>query len=124
MCIRDRDFRLVEGSESLGNMRVWTITELLTNQALVLEGREMRHCVATYVDRCVRRQSSIWSMQVEDHHGLHRVLTIEVDLPRRMVCQARMKCNHLPQDQEREMLKRWAVKEGLKVAEAIGVEGR
>jgi hypothetical protein len=64
-----RDFRLVEGSEMLGNMRVWTITELLTNQELILEGRDMRHCVATYTERCVRRQASIWSMQMAKRRG-------------------------------------------------------
>ena len=46
-----KDFRLVEGSEALGNMRVWTITELLTSRALFVEGRAMRHCVATYAER-------------------------------------------------------------------------
>jgi hypothetical protein len=25
----------------------------------------MRHCVATYKEDCIRRQVSIWSMQVE-----------------------------------------------------------
>jgi len=60
-----KNFRLVEGSGALGNMRVWTITELLTSRALSLEGQAMRHCVATYADRCARRQTSIWSVQVE-----------------------------------------------------------
>ena len=31
-------------------MRVWTITELLTSRALFVEGRAMRHCVATYAE--------------------------------------------------------------------------
>jgi hypothetical protein len=77
-----KEFRLIEGSEEQGNARVWTITELLTSQALFLEGRAMRHCVATYVQDCARRQTSIWSMQVENRHGRHRVLTIEVDRAR------------------------------------------
>jgi hypothetical protein len=114
-----RDFRLVDGSEALGNMRVWTITELLTSRALFLEGRAMRHCVATYAERCARRQTSIWSMQVEDQRGRHRVLTIEVDMPKRTICQARRKCNPLPRATEREVVERWAALEGLKVAEAI-----
>jgi len=114
-----RDFRLVEGSETLGNMRVWTITELLTNRELILEGQAMRHCVATYTERCVRRQASIWSMQVENQRGRHRVLTIEVDMPRRMICQARKKYNRLPQENEREVVERWAALEGLKVGESI-----
>ena len=100
-------------------MRVWTITELLTRRALFLEGQAMRHCVATYTERCVRRQTSIWSMQVEDHRDGHRVLTIEVDLPRRTVCQARRKCNQLPQRAERAVMERWVREQGLKVSESM-----
>jgi hypothetical protein len=114
-----KDFRLVEGSEALGDMRAWTITELLTSRALFLEGRAMRHCVATYADRCARRQTSIWSVQVEDRRGRHRVLTVEVDLLKRTVCQARRKCNRPPQAAERELTERWAAQEGLKVAESV-----
>jgi hypothetical protein len=114
-----KDFHLVEGSEALGNMRVWTIAELLTGRALSLEGRAMRHCVATYTDRCARRQTSIWCMRVENECGRHRVLTIEVDLPRRTVCQARGKCNRLPHAVERALLERWAAREGLKLADSV-----
>jgi hypothetical protein len=114
-----KDFRLVEGSEALGNMRAWTITELLTNRALFLEGRAMRHCVASYAERCARRQTSIWSVEVQTGRGRRRVLTIEVDLHRRTVCQARRKCNRLPQAGEREVMERWAAQEGLKVAESV-----
>jgi hypothetical protein len=114
-----KGFRLVEGSESLGNMRAWTITELLTSRALFLEGRTMRHCVAACTERCARRQTSIWSMQLENHQGRHRVLTIEVDLSKRMVCQARKKCNRLPLAKEWSVMERWAAQEGLKIAESL-----
>jgi hypothetical protein len=114
-----KGFRLVEGSEGLGNVRVWTITELLTSRELFLEGRAMRHCVASYAERCAKRQTSIWSLQVENRAGRHRVLTIEVDLPKRTVCQARRKCNRLPQATEREVMERWAGEQGLKVAESV-----
>ncbi len=114
-----KDFRLIEGSEALGNMRVWTITELLTSRALSLEGQAMRHCVATYAERCVRKQTSIWSMQVENQRGRHRVLTIEVDLARRTICQVRGKCNRLAQEREREVVERWAGRDGLQIGESV-----
>ena len=114
-----KDFRLIEGSESLGNMQVWTITELGTSRALFLEGQAIRHCVATYTERCLRQQTSIWSMQVENQRGRHRVLTIEVDFVTRTVCQARRKCNRLPQAREQEIMERWAAQQGLKIAEAV-----
>jgi hypothetical protein len=113
------DFRLVEGREDGGNMRVWTITELLTSRALVVEGRAMRHCVATYGGHCARRQTSIWSMQFENKTGRRRVLTIEVDVARRTICQARGKSNRMPQPAEREVMNRWAAHQGLQIAEWV-----
>ena len=114
-----KDFRLVEGSEDQGNMRVWTITELLTSRALFVEGRAMRHCVAIYHGRCARRQTSIWSMQVENKTGRRRLLTIEVDLPKMTICQARGKSNRMPHPTEREVMDRWAAQQGLRIAEWV-----
>lgn len=116
---RFKEFQLVEGSEVLQNMRVWTITELLSSRELFLEGQAMRHCVATYALRCAKKQTSIWTMQVENRQGRHRVLTIEVDLANRMICQARKKCNRLPQVAEKEVISRWAAQEGLRVSESL-----
>ena len=65
------------------------------------------------------RQTSIWSMQVENQQGRHRGLTIEVDLLKRTICQARRKCNRLPQTVGREVMVRWAAQEGLKVADSV-----
>lgn len=114
-----KDFQWVEGSEQERNLRCWTIAELLTNRALYLEGREMRHCVASYLDRCVRRQASIWSMEVEHPRGRHRVLTIEVDPAKRVICQARKKLNERPHEQEMEVLKLWAADQDLTIAESL-----
>jgi hypothetical protein len=114
-----KDFQRVEGSEHEENMRCWTITELLNNRALFLEGQSMRHCAASYLDRCVRRQISIWSMEIENPKGRHRVLTVEVDLAKRLICQARKKMNQRPQEQEMEVLKLWAVDQGLRISDTL-----
>jgi hypothetical protein len=114
-----KEFRLIQGEETLGNRRVWTITEILTSRALFLEGQAMRHCVATYKEQCLRRQVSIWSMQVETERGRNRALTIEVDIPKRMICQVRGKCNRLPSAKEQAIVEGWAAVEGLRVIEAI-----
>ena len=100
-------------------MRIWTTTELLTSRGLFLEGRAMRHCVATFIERCANRQTSIWSMRVENQRGRHRVLTIEVDLTKKRICEARGKCNRLPTTAERKVIECWAAQEGLVVAVAF-----
>jgi hypothetical protein len=116
---RFKGFRLVEGSEALQNMRVWTIRELLSSRELFLEGKAMRHCVASYAFQCAKKQTSIWSMQLEDRQGQHRVVTIELDLADGTICQAKKKCNRLPQAGEKEVIARWAAKEGLRIGESV-----
>jgi hypothetical protein len=115
---RFKDFRLVQRNEAHRDTRVWTITELLTSRALFLEGQAMRHCVATYAASCARRQTSIWSMEVENRHGRHRVLTIEVDVATRTIREARRMCNRPPHAPEREVLEQWAALELLNIPES------
>jgi hypothetical protein len=114
-----KDFQWLEGSEELENVRVWTISELLSSHALFLEGQAMCHCVATYTKVCVHRQISIWSMQVEHRRGRLRVLTIEVDLAKRLICQARKKLNRRPTENEMEIVKRWAKEQGLGISDDL-----
>jgi hypothetical protein len=99
--------------------RAWSIREICSSAELEAEGRAMRHCVATYADRCLRRQSSIWSLQLETPRGHRRVLTVEVDLARRVVCQARRKANARPSENERALVMGWAEEQGLDVAPAF-----
>jgi hypothetical protein len=114
-----KEFKLIEGSEVLRNMRVWTIRELLTSQDLFVEGQVMRHCVATYAVQCAKKVTSIWSMQLENRQGRHRVVTIELDLANRTICQARRRCNRLPQAAEMEVITMWAAQERLRITESV-----
>ena len=79
----------------------------------------MHHCVATYADRCLRKQSSIRSIQIETTEVRRRVLTVEFDMVRRRICQARRKHNASPSPAERALLGRWAAHAGLEVIEPL-----
>lgn len=109
------DFRFVEGTDA-NSRRVWTITELLSTKALVTEGRTMHHCVASYAQSCARRVSAIFSMELEDRDGRRKVLTAEVHLPTKVICQARGKWNIEPTDKHRNILRRWAEQWRFKLA--------
>lgn len=109
------NFRFVEGTEH-GSRRVWTITELLSTKALVAEGRALQHCVASYAHSCARRSCAIFTMEVEDSDGLRKVLTLEVHLPTKVICQARGKRNIEPGDKHRTLLRRWAEQSHLTLA--------
>jgi hypothetical protein len=96
--------------------RTWAIQELLSSGELYREALAMQHCVASYVRACAGRTSSIWSMRIGNEVRRHRVMTIEVDLKNRTICQARRRRNARPNGKAREMLERWARQERLSIA--------
>lgn len=110
-------FHLVREEER--GPQVWTIEEILTDRGLRQEGQAMHHCVAIYLEDCIRRETSIWSMRVETRWGQQRALTIEVDLATRMICQVRGSCNRFPSANEMGVVERWAEAEGLRLAEDV-----
>ena len=75
---------------------VWQLMELTNAEQLRNEGSALRHCVASYADRCWRGPSQIWSLRVRRGEKVRRVLTIEVDLRKRAVVQARGWRNRAP----------------------------
>jgi PcfJ-like protein len=80
----------------------------------------MRHCVAIYEQFCVSGQSAIWSMGLERNHGRRkRLITIEVAVHRKAICQVRGKANRLPTEKEMEILRRWAAKAGLALDDRV-----
>jgi hypothetical protein len=112
-------FEFIEGAERGGNLKIWTITELLSTKALVAEGRKMRHCVATYAGSCASGECSIWTLEVESLEGRDKVLTVEVNNRARLICQARGKWNNRPGEKHRGILRRWAEKAWLNIAKYV-----
>lgn len=113
------EFEFLEGSEKNGSLKCWTIRELVSSKALFAEGRKMKHCVATYASSCSQGRSSIWTMEVETFEGRSKVLTVEVRNSGRHICQVRGKANRLPTEKERSILRRWATKADLKIANYV-----
>jgi PcfJ-like protein len=112
-------FEFVEGAERGGNLKIWSITELLSTKALVAEGRAMKHCVATYAHSCTSGARSIWTLEVETFEGRSKILTVEIENGARLICQARGKCNMLPGEKHRAILRRWAERAGLSLAKYV-----
>ena len=113
-------FEFVEGAERGGNLKVWTITELLSTKALVAEGRKMKHCVATYAHSCAQRcLLDLDAGSRRRSRGGPKILTVEVQNAARLICQARGKCNMLPGEKHRGILRRWAEQAGLSLARHV-----
>jgi hypothetical protein len=109
-------FRLAEGEKE---NRVWTISELLDSDELFQEGRAMNHCVGSYANSCARRVTSIWSMKRTEKSQSQPVLTIEVQLGNRVICQVRGKSNRAAKANELKVIQRWAQTAELTLAKYL-----
>ncbi len=97
---------VVEGAGA--DRRVFETTELICTEELQQEGQAMRHCIATYWQRCSTGQTSVWTLTVEDASGrIERLLTLEVGNGQRRVVQARGLANRMPTVEELAILARW-----------------
>jgi hypothetical protein len=56
---------------------------------------------------------------VESFGGRSKILTVEVNNETRLICQARGKCNALPAEKHRGILRRWAEQARLQLADYV-----
>lgn len=81
----------------------WTIHEITSASELYLEGIEMQHCVAIYLEKCLNEVSAIFTMK----YNQKRVATIELDCSKRQVVQAYGPANSTLTQLQRDILKKW-----------------
>jgi hypothetical protein len=111
--------RSERGRDGQLQRRIWRVDEILSTQRLAGEGRRMNHCVYSYAAAIERKQTSIWSMTLEDGRGetgRWAVLTIEVRNALRRVVQARGRFNRTATSEEHAILMRWAGMNGLEIS--------
>jgi hypothetical protein len=89
--------------------------ELTNGAQLQIECTALHHCVASYADRCWRGASRIWSLRVHRGGKVRHVLTVELDLKRRAVIQARGWRNRPPSGKPLRLLRDWAVRERVRL---------
>jgi hypothetical protein len=113
-----QEYKFTEGRKETKNMKIWRIEELLSSKELIEEGRQMKHCVATYAGSCKSGKCSIWKMELETENGKEKRLTIEVGSDM-IIKQIRGKCNRLAQEKELAIIRSWTSMEGLSIASYI-----
>lgn len=86
----------------------YSITEILNIQELYEEGKELSHCVLSYIKNISLFKTSIWSFKQNNK----RLLTIEVN-SQKQILQIRGYKNRRPTLQELLILGGWFEKEGL-----------
>lgn len=98
------------------NKKTYTFTQLLSSNALIVEGRTHGHCVAGYANSCATGKTSIWSMTVQDFMGIHKnLLTIEIS-PSKTIVQCRGKANRLADGYEWGVVQRFATDRNLEIS--------
>ncbi|MEM7164539.1 MAG: PcfJ domain-containing protein [Planctomycetota bacterium] len=102
-----RGLSWTEGKPTDDERRQWTVTELLSTDALIAEGRAMNHCVATYAGSCAAGRSSIWSMELDEGRGPKRVQTLELCPSTNSLVEARGRNNRWPTEKEAKIIRRW-----------------
>ena len=95
---------------------IWQMMELTNGAQLRTEGTALHHCVASYADRCWRGASRIWALRVHRGDKVRHVLTVEVDMKRRAVVQARGWGNRAPSGKPLRLLQDWTARERLRLA--------
>jgi hypothetical protein len=89
---------------------LWTVSELLTSQSLVNEGRKMKNCVASYAYKCAENISALFSVSqyYSENQITDNVATIEVRIADRSLVQAKGKCNTKVSGAALNVITRWA----------------
>ena len=72
----------------------------------------MRHCVASYAQKCIAGHASIWSLRHRVAGHTDRRLTIELDRQHRAI-QVRGFANRTARPEERKLLERWGKARGI-----------
>lgn len=108
----------------------WEIAEITEARLLVAEGEAMHHCVASYGQRCIDGDASIWSLRRKTPEGSKRIMTIRLSRDK-VIQEARGKFNASPtlayrtqlDEAEQELLqegakvvKRWAKLRHVEIA--------
>ena len=104
-------FKTKKGKNS---SRAFQIVELRNELELKKEGVAMRHCVGGYARKCFNNDCTIWSMRRLEGGKFYRMVTIEISRSK-VIVQMRGKMNSNPGAEERDLIKSWASKQGVKV---------
>jgi len=100
---------------------IYRIMQLTNNFAIQREGEVMRHCVGSYLHRCESGDTSIWSLTATTNSGVKPLLTIQVHNGETIV-QVRGKTNSMPGVDESKIVRQWAKREKLQIANYCELE--
>lgn len=99
--------------------KIYRIRELITSSDLKVEGQAMRNCVYSYVKSCHLGECAIFSLLMDTFSVSERLVTLEVDLKKKLIVQAKARFNAKPTDDAFEVIRLWAATEQIGIAKYI-----
>jgi hypothetical protein len=99
---------------------IWTVSELLTSQVLLAEGRKMKNCVASYASRCATGATALFTVTraYQALQTTESMATLEVRRLDRTLVQAKGKYNRPVSPGTMNVIRRWIqlnhIKNGLR----------
>lgn len=85
------------------------IVELTNNIELIKEGKELKHCVASYSGRCINNGTRIFSLKIKETNQLKEKshATIQVVLEKNVIQCRGYKNNEIINDNLKNIIKKW-----------------
>lgn len=97
-------------------IKQYRLFELCSSKELILEGRKMNHCVASYARSCCVKVAAIFSLRcISFSKGHEIVATIELDIKSQTIVQAKARFNKPIAPIAKKIMNDWAVQHDLKI---------
>ncbi|MEM6684312.1 MAG: PcfJ domain-containing protein [Bacteroidota bacterium] len=94
----------------------YRLFELCSSKELIVEGRKMNHCVASYARSCCVKVASIYSLRCSSvTKGQEILATIEVDNKSQTIVQAKARFNRPISATAKNIMSDWATEHDLKI---------
>jgi hypothetical protein len=101
-----------EGNE----LKKYRLFELCSSQELIVEGRKMNHCVASYARSCCVKVTSIFTLRcISFAKGLEFLATIELDIRSKTIVQAKARFNKPISPIAKKIMNEWAAYHDLNI---------
>lgn len=98
--------RKIKNSTSYENV-LWSFTQIKSSKELSNEGRQMKHCVSSYINSCKSGHCGIFKLEsISDLTGFEKHLTIEINNNGKIV-QVRGKCNRVATNKENSIIEKF-----------------
>ncbi|WP_298509743.1 PcfJ domain-containing protein [uncultured Kordia sp.] len=103
-------------SKSDKDVKKYRLFELCSSKELIVEGRKMNHCVASYARSCCVKVTSIFSLRCISFSKGHEILaTIEMDIRSQTIVQAKARFNKPITTVAKKIMNDWATQHDLKI---------